>query len=301
MSQYSFFVLVVSLTLDLVVCDRPTYNIAHMVNAATQIKPWLGYGANALEADVAFSEYGTPEYTYHGIPCDAGRDCLRWAYIGNFITALRARTRPYGPRFNRNLVLVMFDCKLNDLAQNMLPIAGWKFANIILKRLYRNNRTKMKVIVSVQNLSQKEFIRSVITSLQNNPEILANVGWEISWDNEKEPQELEQGLKEVGVQPGHAWLSSGITNFAAGLKLDELKKEVEYRDSGNFFSKVYAWTLDKQSTAMKYLEIHLDGVIANYPSRVNKAIEQYNKERGYIYGVDKVRLATLNDNPFQRF
>ncbi|XP_028392390.1 phospholipase D LarSicTox-alphaIB2bii-like [Dendronephthya gigantea] len=299
MSQYSFFVLVVSLTLDLVVCDRPIYNIAHMVNAVKQIDPWLGYGANALEADVTFFKDGRPKHTYHGTPCDAGRDCERWAYVENFINALRDRTVPSSSKFNSNLVLVMFDCKLTRLAKNKLANAGTKFAEIILKPLYLNNPTKMKVIVSVPNLSLKEFIRSVITSLQSNPEILANVGWEISWDNEKEPQQLEQALKEVGVQPGQAWLSSGVTNFIADLKLDELKKEVEYRDSGNFFSKVYAWTLDKQSTAVKYLKIHLDGVIANYPGRVNKAINQYNRERGA--GEDRVRLATLNDNPFRRF
>ena len=81
--------------------------------------------------------------------------------------------------------------------------------------------------------------------------------------------------------------------------MDELKTEVKYRDSGNFFSKVYAWTLDKQSTAVKYLKIHLDGVITNFPGQVNKAIAQYNRNRGA--GEDRVRLATLNDNPFHRY
>ncbi len=78
--------------------------------------------------------------------------------------------------------------------------------------------------------------------------------------------------------------------------MDELKDKVRYRDSRNYFSKVYAWTVDKQSTAESYLNINLGGVIANYPGEVNKAIEEVNKKRS---AGKKVRLATLEDDPFK--
>ena len=79
---------------------RPIYNIAHMVNAVKQIDEWLGYGANALEVDVKFADDGTPSYFSHGIPCDLGGNCLRWAYIKNYVQALRERTHPDSQKFN---------------------------------------------------------------------------------------------------------------------------------------------------------------------------------------------------------
>ena len=114
----------------------------------------------------------------------------------------------------------------------------------------------------------------------------------------KEPGEQEQALRELGVGPGHAWLSKGLTNWSPNLFLKELKARVEYRDNGNYFSKVYAWTVDKQKTALKYLNIGLDGIIANYPGRVNKAIAQFNENKSEH---QKIKLATLDDNPFRKY
>lgn len=114
----------------------------------------------------------------------------------------------------------------------------------------------------------------------------------------EEPGEQEQALRGVGVAPGHAWLCKGITNWLGNLFLDELKAQVKYRDNGNYFSKVYAWTVDKQATALKYLNIGLDGIIANYPDRVNKAIAQFNENKSEH---QKVKLATLDDDPFRKY
>ena len=222
MSQFSFFILMVLGPLGLAtlaVCDRPIYNIAHMVN------PFLGLGANALEADVTFAKDGTPEYLYHGIPCDFVRDCLHWAYIGNYVNALRDRTKPTSPKFNRNFVLIMFDLKLKKLEKSVLSSAGVKFADSVLIPFYRNNSTKVKVMLSVPNLSLGDFISGVLGQLEN--------GWELSrlkkrlrHKRGKESHEKERALRKLGVAPGHAWLSSGITNWSPRLFLKELKAQV---------------------------------------------------------------------------
>lgn len=152
MSQFSVY-LVLGFSFGMVnrvISSRPVYNIAHMVNAVKQIDQWLGYGANALEVDVKFAYNGTPKHFYHGIPCDVGRDCERWAYIKNYINALRDRTIPTSSKFNSHLVLVMFDVKLTN--NSALSKAGEKFVDAILIPLYQNNPTKMKVMISVPNL-----------------------------------------------------------------------------------------------------------------------------------------------------
>ena len=148
----------------------------------------------------------------------------------------------------------------------------------------------------------KDFIRSVLKQLNaKKRSIIQKIGFEISLEKKlEEPDEQEQALKGLGVAPGHAWLSKGITNWSAKLFLimKELKVRVEYRNNGNYFSKVYAWTVDKQKTALKYLNIGLDGIIANYPDRVNKAIAQFNENKSEH---QKVKLATLDDNPFRKY
>lgn len=116
-----------------------------------------------------------------------------------------------------------------------------------------------------------------------------------SWRNQANKN---KHLRVSVLPPGHAWLSQGMTNLWANLFLKELKARVKYRINGNYFSKVYAWTVDKQKTALKYLNIGLDGIIANYPSRVNKAIAQFNENKCEH---QKVKLATLDDNPFRKY
>ncbi|XP_044167274.1 dermonecrotic toxin LlSicTox-alphaIII3i-like [Acropora millepora] len=302
MSQFSVY-LVLGFSFGMVNCvisSRPVYNIAHMVNAVKQIDEWLGYGANALEVDVTFADDGTPARFYHGKPCDIGRDCDRWDYVEKYINALRDRTIPTSSTFNSNLVLVMFDLKLTSLKKSALSKAGEKFVDAILIPLYQNNPTKMKVMISVPKLSLKDFIRSVLKQLNaKQRSIIQKIGFDISLEKTlEEPGEQEQALRELGVAPGHAWLSKGLTNWSPNLFLKELKARVEYRDNGNYFSKVYAWTVDKQKTALKYLNIGLDGIIANYPGRVNKAIAQFNENKSED---KKIKLATLDDNPFRKY
>ena len=146
----------------------------------------------------------------------------------------------------------------------------------------------------------KDFIRSVLKQLNaKQRSIIQKIGFEISLEKKlEEPDEQEQALKGLGVAPGHAWLSKGKTNWSANLYLKELKVRVEYRNNGTYFSKVYAWTVDKQKTALKCLNIGLDGIIANYPDRVKKAIAQFNENKSEQ---QKVKLATLDDNPFGKY
>jgi len=146
----------------------------------------------------------------------------------------------------------------------------------------------------------EDFITSVLKQLNaKQRSIIQKIGFEISFEKKlEEPGEQEQALRGLGVAPGNAWLSKGITNWSANLFLKELKARVKYRDNGNYFSKVYAWTVDKQTTALKYLNIGLDGIIANYPGGVNKAIAQFNENKSEY---QKVKLATLDDNPFRKY
>ena len=214
------------------------------------------------------------------------------------IIFITVRTNPSSSRLDRRLVLMMFDCKLKSVYKGALSKAGQNFADEILIKLYQNNPTKMKVIVSVPNFTLKNFIRGILTRLRSRqPSIEAKIGFEISEDSTyTQPNQHEQQFRELGVAAGHAWLSSGISSFVLTWNEANLRKEVNYRNNGNYFSKVYTWTVDKTSSAKWYLNLNLDGIITNNPGNVNKAIQQVNSERS---ADKKIRLATLDDNPFE--
>ena len=289
------FMLLISLTGQ--VFSRPLYNIAHMVNSVSQIDEYLGYGANAIEADVEFLGDGTAKRFYHGFPCDCWRNCYHAASIKDYINALRDRTIPASAKFNSRLVLVMFDVKIDGLGKSALSKAGQDFVNKMLYPLYKNNPTLMKVVASIPASAMKEFIRSVTEQIKIiQPDIKNKIGYDIwstkTWEETTPGQVLEKDLKGIGVEAGHAWLNSGITNCSPKPIFASLELQVKYIKNTNYFSKVYGWSVDYKSTAKSYFEAGVDGVMANYPDNVKDAIEEMKANK------ENVWLATLNDNPF---
>ena len=266
-----------------------------MVNAVSQIDEYLGYGANAIEADLQFNDDGTTKEFRHGSPCDCWRYCKHKSPINDYIDALRQRTHPNSKKFNTQLVLFMFDVKIKYMKKSALSKAGQDFVNKILYPLYKNNPTKMKVIVSVPDLTKKDFIVSVMKQIKiKQPDIQKKIGYDINWPATWSTQtwrDIERELKGLGVDAGHAWLSSGITNCSPYPVFKTLKSQVKYRNAGNYFSKVYGWSVDYKNTAKSYFKAGVDGVIANYPDRVKTAIEEMKEK-------ENVRLATLDDDPF---
>ena len=289
------FILLISLTGQ--AFSRPLYNIAHMVNSVAQIDEYLGYGANAIEADVEFLGDGTAKRFYHGFPCDCWRNCYQTASIDDYINALRDRTNPNSAKFNSRLVLVMFDVKIDGLGKSALSKAGQDFVNKMLHPLYKNNPTQIKVVASVPASAMKEFIVSVAEQIRIiQPDIKNRIGYDIwstkTWEDTTPGRVLENNLKGIGVEAGHAWLNSGITNCSPKPIFASLKLQVKYIKNTNYFSKVYGWSVDYKRTTKSYFEAGVDGVMANYPDRVEAAIEEMKASK------ENVWLATLNDNPF---
>ena len=305
--MYSFFVMNLVTVATATPVSRPIYNIAHMINTRSQIDKWLSYGANAIETDVTFEKDGTPKYLYHGFPCDFGRNCFRWDWINDYITAVRERTVPSSPKFNRGFVLIMFDVKIADLNKNVLWTAGMKFADIALIPLYSDTSSKLKVTFSILDFSLKDFMKGLLARLKlKRPDIISKIGFEINSEkNLTDPQDLEEAFKKIGVTPGHMWLSNGVTNWFIPVKKSSIRKKlislVNYKDSSDgYVSKVYTWSVNLRSTARFFLETGIDGIISNNPQNVIKAVNDINGGRGNGTPGEKFKLATLEDNPFER-
>ncbi|KFM78784.1 hypothetical protein X975_22829, partial [Stegodyphus mimosarum] len=111
---------------------RPIWNVAHMVNALYQADYYLDMGANSLEFDVAFDWEGTAKYTFHGIPCDCFRSCVRYERFVPFIDYMRQLTTPGHPNFRENLVLLFMDLKIHGLTPAAKLRAGVDVATKLL-------------------------------------------------------------------------------------------------------------------------------------------------------------------------
>lgn len=91
---------------------RPFYNIAHMVNSIKEINYYLSRGANAIEADVAFSPNGSALYTFHGYPCDCFRHCTEREDITKYLEYVREITRP-GKSTEASTLFLHLTCHLH--------------------------------------------------------------------------------------------------------------------------------------------------------------------------------------------
>lgn len=63
-----------------------------MVNSIKEVNYYLSKGANAIEADVAFSPNGTALYTFHGYPCDCFRHCTELENLVKYLEYVREVT-----------------------------------------------------------------------------------------------------------------------------------------------------------------------------------------------------------------
>ena len=124
-----------------------------MVNAVKQIHQWLGYGANALEVDVKFTDDGTPSYFYM---MEYHVTWVETVYVGHTLRTTFKLFEIEHILTARNLIA--FDVKLKKLNKNVLSNAGVRFTDDILIPLYENNPTKMKIMISVPNLTLKESV-----------------------------------------------------------------------------------------------------------------------------------------------
>uniref|UniRef100_Q1KY79 Dermonecrotic toxin LlSicTox-alphaIII2 n=1 Tax=Loxosceles laeta TaxID=58217 RepID=A32_LOXLA len=279
---------------------RPIWNLGHMVNAVKQIPTFLNDGANAIEADITFKG-AVPTYSYHGTPCDFGRDCIRWEYFDVFLRTLREYTTPGNSKYREKFILFVLDLKTGSLNNHEVRKAGENVAKGLLENYWNNgnNGGRAYVVLSLPDIAHYEFIRTFkeVLKTAGHENLLDKVGYDLSgpyWPSLPSLDSVHEAFKKAGVD-GHVWLSDGLTNWAKLGDMARLKEIIKSRDSENgFISKVYYWSVDKYSTTRTALDVGVDGIMTNYPYVI---IDVLN-ENGYK---DKYRLATYDDNPWETF
>ncbi|XP_055943011.1 dermonecrotic toxin StSicTox-betaIB1i-like isoform X1 [Argiope bruennichi] len=274
---------------------RPIWNIAHMVNALHQIDYYLDMGANGLEFDISFSPEGKALYTFHGIPCDCFRSCLHYENFITYLQYLQRLTTPGDQLFRKELVLLLMDFKVRGLSSAALTNAGEDVAMKMLDYYWlrgKSNQTQAYIVVSLPSTAHVEVMKSFLRTLQNQnaSEYIPRIGLDFSGNEDLHI--ILDCLERSGYLEKY-WLGDGITNclgrstkrlLSALNKRDEHEKQV---------SKVYWWTVDRQSTMRRVIRLGVDGMITNYPENLFKVLKE-DPFRHYA------RLATLEDSPWKK-
>ncbi|XP_023222769.1 phospholipase D LsSicTox-alphaIA1-like [Centruroides sculpturatus] len=228
---------------------RPVWNIAHMVNSISEIVPSLNDGANAIEADVMFNSKCQFQYTYHGFPCDCFRNCWRYAKAGDYLAALDEISNPESLKYHPSLNMVIFDLKISKLSDWCKFEAGVDMA----KKLYRY------------------IFRSA---------------WDISTSDIQSTVETYNTLNITERR----WKGEGNANCLP-FSLSKLYYSILIRNltSNKYLDKVYLWTTDLKSTMRKALSLQVDGIMTNFPRKLNNVLMEGKFKKLY-------RLADQFDN-----
>nr|AAP97091.2 sphingomyelinase P1 precursor [Loxosceles intermedia] len=274
---------------------RPIWIMGHMVNAIGQIDEFVNLGANSIETDVSFDDNANPEYTYHGIPCDCGRNCKKYENFNDFLKGLRSATTPGNSKYQEKLVLVVFDLKTGSLYDNQANDAGKKLAKNLLQHYWNNgnNGGRAYIVLSIPDLNHYPLIKGFKDQLtkDGHPELMEKVGHDFSGNDDI--GDVGKAYKKAGIT-GHIWQSDGITNCLP-RGLSRVNAAVANRDSANgFINKVYYWTVDKRSTTRDALDAGVDGIMTNYPDVITDVLNEAAYKK-------KFRVATYDDNPWVTF
>nr|Q1W694.1 RecName: Full=Dermonecrotic toxin LiSicTox-betaID1; AltName: Full=Dermonecrotic toxin 5; Short=DT5; AltName: Full=LiRecDT5; AltName: Full=Phospholipase D; Short=PLD; AltName: Full=Sphingomyelin phosphodiesterase D 5; Short=SMD 5; Short=SMase D 5; Short=Sphingomyelinase D 5; Flags: Precursor [Loxosceles intermedia]ABD91847.1 dermonecrotic toxin isoform 5 [Loxosceles intermedia] len=273
---------------------RPIWNIAHMVNDKGLIDEYLDDGANSVESDVSFDSNGKPEKMLHGSPCDCGRSCKRQMSFADYLDYMRQLTTPGDPKFRENLILVMLDLKLKKLSSEQAYSAGQEVASQMLDKYWKRGESGARayIVLSIPTITRVTFVNGFYDKLHSEgfDQYREKVGVDFSGNEDLE--DTGKILKSRDILD-HIWQSDGITNCLFRI-MKRLKAAIRKRDSNGYMVKVYTWSVDKYTTMRKALRAGADGMITNFPKRLVSVLN----EREFS---GKFRLATYNDNPWERY
>ena len=266
-----------------------------MVNSDSQIyEEWVN-NANAIESDLMFNSDGTLQRFFHGIPCDCGRYC---SYENDVITHF-ASIKQKAQDDSQSLVLFWIDLKLASSDITDFYLTG----QILAETMTRSDSlfppgevVPINVLLGAEMLDQKDFFRGFRQYISTNrPELMQKFGYDFS-DTSNDVDEILQAFEEVGIRE-NIWVGDGITNCLTPFRsYSRLRKILDKRDSyissGLAPFKVYAWTVDTQSSMRDLLHLGVDAVIVNYPSRMRSLVEEEFH--------DTLFLATDETDPWER-
>lgn len=279
---------------------RPFFIIGHMANSPREVDDFLEKGANALQADVRFTQQGTATRCHHGLLCDCFRDCLQQTEFTEYLDYVRSVTNGERAKYKDKLSFLLLDLRTEDVQHDCKYDAGLDLATKLVLHLWRDVAVDdaLNVLLYVNSVEDKALLRGVLDSINALPR---SASWteRIGFDFGpfESPAEIHKAYSELGIH-GQRWQGDGTSNCFVDLGGDfHIPEIVDGRDGLNsecgYVDKAYAWNVDTPFTIEKMIKLGVDAIITNHPENVVQVIEQDDV-------ADLVRCAGPNDSPWVR-
>lgn len=273
--------------------ERPFFLIAHRCNNKGDVEMALAKGANAFECDVRYGKKKEDWCVNH----DAYRPKVSMS-LCNWLKEV------YQIDDKGKICFLMLDVKSTDYLDKLISYVHEHTDELITER-----GKPIPVVYSIARLkTAKKLLPDKIASITDWEGVSVDYGNDPTKVNkffcEIQKKMYEEGRKEFGNFIYGDGINAGFADTEERRK--RLKSAGTLRDTQQVIKKTYTWTIEKQSTAERYLDIGVDGILTNAGGgdvprdrikNIINAIKAHNKN----HPDKKVRYATATDNVFEVF
>ena len=252
------------------------YVIAHMANTERAVDWSYNQGANAVEIDLNFDDNGNPTEFTHGAPCDCS--CLvrppMCSVLGDCLAkSSRTSLLEHIATTNR-LALVVIDSKIGkkDSANKQIA-AGKNVFKLLENHLFKKGYSG-QVIIGAPYLTCLPYLKSAAEKANSSP-YKSKIYFSIDMEGNNAYMTID---KLIQLPTDNRVYGTGISACAPGTYYDGIKQAVKQKDVGTIGGLVYIWTLDKESSMEKYLDLGVNGIMTNDPGK----LYELAKKRGLI-------------------
>lgn len=252
------------------------YIMGHNPNTLREAAEFLAAGANALEPDVCFDAREPDRYfVSHGTI--GSNAFIPENSLATYLNGLKGLLTD--PSNDFDLALIAFDIKTPSFDIN-------EFVRVVFENFSGHPLCDgVAILITVGSLSNVEFLNAYDRTKENVA---------VGVDEEKIARDVEAGFRAGGQQRFTYANGSVIPTVKFGLfKSIMAAKAVQAASGGESFKLVYAWVLNSDSYLRSYLDLHIDGVIADVHT-VPHLLEILGEE----HFASMYELAQNGHNPF---
>lgn len=253
------------------------YNIAHMANSSQLVDWAVTQGANGIEADLQFKN-NVPSFFQHGLPCDCTfsplADICRKVGFGSPIKACllqeNATTYLMHLASQSKIALFIVDTKSTTIDNSYKKIVGKQVVQLLNQYLFAMGY-RGKVIISVSKLKENDYIQGVADEIRFSPykdRIF------ITFDEETDVTEV---LKTLIPLSKNRVYGTGITTAIPKTFYKQISQAVR-NEKSSVIGLTYIWTIDKDSSMKKYLELGARGILTNNPATLSALLQSLDKK-----------------------
>ena len=260
---------------------RRFYAIAHMANTATAVTWALRQGANGVEIDLNFDDNGNPTEFKHGLPCDCTcsprefwppmcivlGDCSANSSKTSLLEHIAHINRINTPGF----ALVVIDSKLDKKdSGNKQRAAGRNVVKLLEDHLFSKGYNG-KVIIGAPHLTNGPYMSEAGIKANSSP-YKSQMYFTIDMGGDKTYMTVDTLIRYLPNK--NRVYGTGISACVAATYYDAIRQAVKQYQVGTLGSLIYIWTLDKESSMRKYIDVGVNGIMTNDPGKLVRIVRE---------------------------